>query len=195
MRFVKLSTLIVLATFPAVAQNPPPATRGSSTATSKTSQMLPRSCLAKQHPSEQVSALFETIRDHPTAGAYNTLGVLYAQADRVACAISAFEAALHLESQNWQAHYNLALALLRKGDPPRAESELRAALRQKPDSAAAHFALGTLLQDEQKLDDIICEDEEDEKKKKAIKACFAQIEKINNWLSFIVGRVGQFLQG
>jgi tetratricopeptide (TPR) repeat protein len=150
-RFVKLSTLIALAAIPAVAQNPPPATGGNSAATSKTSQMLPRSCLAKQHPSEQVSALLETVRDHPTAGAYNTLGVLYAQADRVACAISAFEAALRLESQNWQAHYNLALALLRKGDPPRAESELRTALRQKPDSAAAHFALGTLLQDEQKL--------------------------------------------
>jgi tetratricopeptide (TPR) repeat protein len=115
--------------------------------------MLPKSCLAQQHPSEQVSALLETIRDHPTSGAYNTLGVLYAQADRVACAISAFEAALRLESQNWQAHYNLALALLRKRDPRRAESELLAAIQQKPDSAAAHFALGTLMQDEQKLDE------------------------------------------
>lgn len=50
-------------------------------------------------------------------------------------------------------------------------------------------------EDEHKLDEIVCEDEEDEKKKKAIKAVFSQIDKINNWLSFIVGRVGQFLQG
>jgi hypothetical protein len=50
-------------------------------------------------------------------------------------------------------------------------------------------------EDEQKLDEIICETEEEEKEKKAIKGCFDQIDKINNWLSFIVGRVGQFLQG
>lgn len=50
-------------------------------------------------------------------------------------------------------------------------------------------------QDEEKLDQIQCETEEEEKEKNAIKACFAQIDKINNWLSFIIGRVGQFLQG
>jgi hypothetical protein len=49
--------------------------------------------------------------------------------------------------------------------------------------------------DEEKLDQVICETEEDEKEKGAIKACFNQIDKINNWLGFIVGRVGQFLQG
>lgn len=50
-------------------------------------------------------------------------------------------------------------------------------------------------EDEQKLEQIECETEEDEKKKKALKSCFEQITKINDWLSFIVGRVGQFLQG
>lgn len=50
-------------------------------------------------------------------------------------------------------------------------------------------------EDEKKLDEIVCEDETQEKQKKVLKACFKQIEKINNWLSFIVGRVGQFLQG
>lgn len=50
-------------------------------------------------------------------------------------------------------------------------------------------------EDERKLDQITCEDEEDEKNKSKLKSCFAQIDKINNWLSFIVGRVGQFLQG
>ena len=49
--------------------------------------------------------------------------------------------------------------------------------------------------DQRKLDEVLCEDEEEEKEKGAIKACFTQIDKINNWLSFIVGRVGQFLQG
>lgn len=50
-------------------------------------------------------------------------------------------------------------------------------------------------EDEQELDQIICENEEDEKEKKKLKNCFEQIKKINNWISFIVGRVGQFLQG
>ncbi len=50
-------------------------------------------------------------------------------------------------------------------------------------------------EDEQKLDEIECETEEEEKEKRALKACFEQISKINSWLSFIVGRVGQFLQG
>lgn len=50
-------------------------------------------------------------------------------------------------------------------------------------------------QNEKKLDDIECDTEEEEKEKKALKSCFSQISKINDWLSFIVGRVGQFLQG
>jgi hypothetical protein len=50
-------------------------------------------------------------------------------------------------------------------------------------------------EDQEKLDFIICETAEEEKERSAIKNCFAQIDKINNWISFIVGRVGQFLQG
>lgn len=50
-------------------------------------------------------------------------------------------------------------------------------------------------EDKQKLEEVICEDEEDEKEKSILRNCFAQIDKINSWLSFIVGRVGQFLQG
>lgn len=48
---------------------------------------------------------------------------------------------------------------------------------------------------ERQLEDIECETDEEKKEKKALKKCFEQIKKINNWLSFIVGRVGQFLQG
>lgn len=42
---------------------------------------------------------------------------------------------------------------------------------------------------------IVCETAEEEEEKKAIKKCFKQIGKINEWLGFIVGRIGQFLQG
>jgi hypothetical protein len=40
-----------------------------------------------------------------------------------------------------------------------------------------------------------CETPEEEKERSALAACFKEISKLNNWLSFIVGRVGQFLQG
>lgn len=36
---------------------------------------------------------------------------------------------------------------------------------------------------------------EEADEKKAILGALAQIDKINNWISFIIGRVGQFLQG
>jgi tetratricopeptide (TPR) repeat protein len=141
--------LAVAGSNPVIAQDCTPVSR--SDVDRKSSQALPKSCLTQEHPSEQVSVLLETIRDHPTAGAYNTLGALYARDSRVTCAISAFETALRLDDQNWQSHYNLGLALLTKGDRARAASELQNAVQQKPDSAASHFALGTLLQEGQKL--------------------------------------------
>src|SRR5260370_19557066 len=136
-----------------LAQTRAPATRRDGA--HKSSGELPRSCLLQQHPSEQITALLETVRDHPTAGAYNTLGALYARDSRVACAVSAFEAALRLDSENWQARYNLGLALVTKGDLARAAKELQAAIRYKPDSVASHVALATLLQDQGKLDGAI----------------------------------------
>jgi tetratricopeptide (TPR) repeat protein len=112
---------------------------------------LPNSCLQQNHTSEKMTALLESVHDHPTAGAYNTLGVLYAQADRASCAIAAFEAALKLQDQNWEAHYNLAVAFLGKGERARAIRELQTAIQQKPDSVSSHFALGSVLAGENKL--------------------------------------------
>src|SRR5579864_1977816 len=109
---LRLSALMILAGGISVAaQNPAPV---RSTAQGLAAA-LPHACLTRSHTSEKVSALLDTVQDHPTAGAYNTLGALYAQEDLVSCAIPAFETSLKLESQNWEAHYNLALALLRKG--------------------------------------------------------------------------------
>lgn len=59
-------------------------------------------------------------------------------------------------------------------------------------------SMGSLKQqqeDEEKLVNIETHSPEEEQEKGAIVRCFAQIDKINGWLSFIVGRVGQFLQG
>jgi tetratricopeptide (TPR) repeat protein len=113
---------------------------------------LPPACLQQRNSSEKIAVLLESVHDHPTAGAYNTLGVLYAQADRVSCAIAAFEASLKVEDQNWEAHYNLALALLRRGERAQAIHALQTAIQQKPDSVSSHFALGSIFEDEKKLE-------------------------------------------
>src|ERR1700730_9810504 len=157
MRFPGLSRLIILAGgIPAVVESHATTDR-SGAPTSNQSQQLPRSCLVQENSSEQIKGLLETIDDRPTADAYNSLGVLYAQGRQTGCAISAFEAALRLDGHNWQSHYNLGLALLTKGDRSRAASELQAAIRQQPDSAASHFALATLLQEEGRLDGAVRE--------------------------------------
>jgi hypothetical protein len=59
-------------------------------------------------------------------------------------------------------------------------------------------SLGSLEQqdeDEEKTESVVCETDEEENEKSAMLGCLKEIRKINNWLSFIVGRVGQFLQG
>jgi hypothetical protein len=50
-------------------------------------------------------------------------------------------------------------------------------------------------EDEEKTESVVCETDEEENEKSAMLGCLKEIRKINNWLSFIVGRVGQFLQG
>lgn len=42
---------------------------------------------------------------------------------------------------------------------------------------------------------IKCDTPEEEREKAAILACFGQMDKLNEWLAHIVGRIHQFLQG
>jgi hypothetical protein len=48
---------------------------------------------------------------------------------------------------------------------------------------------------EEKLASIDCTTPDEVSEKAAITGCLKQITKINEWLSFIIGRIGQFLQG
>src|SRR5271156_1357786 len=137
------SVLIVLASALFVASQ----TATSQVSTDVRPSALPKVCVDESHPSEKISELLEIVHNHATAGAYNTLGVLFAQSNHLSCAMSAFEAALKLNDRDWEAHYNLALAFLRKGDRAHAVRELQAAIQQKPDSISSHFALGTALED------------------------------------------------
>ena len=59
-------------------------------------------------------------------------------------------------------------------------------------------SLGSLADQEREealLDSIPCSSADEEREKTAIKNCFKQIGQINQWLGYIVGRIGQFLQG
>jgi Family of unknown function (DUF5399) len=58
--------------------------------------------------------------------------------------------------------------------------------------------LGSLKDQEedfQTLTGVECNTPEEQKEKEAISGCFSQLDQINGWLGFIMGRVGQFLQG
>lgn len=48
---------------------------------------------------------------------------------------------------------------------------------------------------ENEIEEMEVDSEEDKDKKVKILACLKEIKKINSWLGFIIGRVGQFLQG
>jgi tetratricopeptide (TPR) repeat protein len=126
-------------------------TNSAPTASPQHRPVLPQECLSPAHSSDKIGELLESIHDHPTAGAFNTLGVLYAQQEQVLCAISAFEASLRSQDQNWEAHYNLAIALLRRGERTRASRELRTAIEQKPDSVNSRYALASVLEEEKKF--------------------------------------------
>jgi tetratricopeptide (TPR) repeat protein len=101
---------------------------------------------APAHPDCQGPAELEKIiRTHPSAGAYDALGAYFGQHQKLSCAISAFESAIRLEPDSWEAHFNLALALLQNHQPEPAARELRIAIRAKPDDPLGHTALGMAL--------------------------------------------------
>ena len=60
----------------------------------------------------------------------------------MSCAVAAFELALKLDDRNWEVHYDLALALMTKGDRARAERELQTAIEQKPYICKRPFRAG-----------------------------------------------------
>jgi hypothetical protein len=61
---------------------------------------FPNACRDSQ--TDQIRTLWQALEGHPTAGAYNTVGALYAAADRVDCAIPSFKSALQLDRHNWE---------------------------------------------------------------------------------------------
>src|SRR6202171_1662595 len=101
--------------------------------------------------------LEQAIKVHPSAGAYDALGAYFGQRRKISCAISAFESAVHLDPNSWEAHFNLALALLQSNQPTRAARELRIATHLQPENPLGHVALGVafshLNQDDAAIDE------------------------------------------
>lgn len=50
-------------------------------------------------------------------------------------------------------------------------------------------------EDEALLENIVCQSPQDEAEKAIIRNCLKQMGKINDMINYIIGRVGQFLQG
>jgi len=86
--------------------------------------------------------LEKVIRTRPSAGAYDALGAYFGQKQQLTCAISAFESAVRLDPNSWEARFNLSLALLQSEQPARAARELRIAISKRPDEAHGTHCLG-----------------------------------------------------
>ena len=86
--------------------------------------------------------LESVIHSHPSAGAYDALGAYFGRQQKLSCAISAFESAIRLEPNSWEAHFNLALALLQLHQTERAVRELRMAIKTKPDDPLGTYCIG-----------------------------------------------------
>jgi tetratricopeptide (TPR) repeat protein len=115
-------------------------------------QPLPPVCQNLGKSNQRVGDLLTVLARHATAEAYNALGVLYAEGNKLNCAVPAFEEALRLDEQDWRARYNLALALINKGEEAKAADHLHIVIQQKPDSPDVHNTVGSLLQQQGELE-------------------------------------------
>lgn len=111
------------------------------------------------HGEEAVAALREAVRLDPELpdAHYNLANLLVAQGDP-AGALPEYAAALRLSHQPApDLVYNYGNALLRTGNLPAAEQQLREAVRLMPDGTEPHLNLGTALAAQGKLTDAVRE--------------------------------------
>src|SRR5947209_16022936 len=73
--------------------------------------VLPITLTAQSGSCKAPSDLEQTVASNPSAAAFNALGAYFARLRQYPCAISAFEAAIRLAPDAWEAPYNLGLAL------------------------------------------------------------------------------------
>ncbi len=112
---------------------------------------LPAACRNLGNSDPRVGKLLADVSRRATAERYNALGAAYAEADKLDCAVAAFENALRLDDQDWRARYNLALTLVQKGEAKNAADHLRVLIQQKPEAPEAHNVLGSILRQQGEL--------------------------------------------
>ena len=112
-----------------------------------TARPIPEECKATEKSPGPIDTLLQKVVSGPSAEAYETLGILYGRAGNFKCAIAALDAAVALNPKSTQTRYHLGLALTENHETTRAADELRAVLREEPNSFSAHNALGLALQD------------------------------------------------
>src|SRR5579884_3581362 len=114
---------------------------------------IPEPCRSGRNMPKPALELLRVVAREPSAGAYNALGAIYGQSKRLNCAVAAFRAALRLDPASWEAHNNLALALVEQNDLSNAAREFRAVIGEKPEAFQAHNGLGLVLERLVQLDD------------------------------------------
>ena len=97
--------------------------------------------LACEGPSDLTAA----IALESSGRTHNALGAWFAARKQYPCAVASFEAASRIAPAMWEAHFNLALALMATGRAQMAEEHLRVALPLAPNSAGIPFHLGQSL--------------------------------------------------
>src|SRR5581483_8112500 len=93
---------------------------------------IPEPCRSGRNMPKPALELLRVVAREPSAGAYNALGAIYGQSKRLNCAVAAFRAALRLDPASWEAHNNLALALVEQNDLSNAAREFRAVIGKNP---------------------------------------------------------------
>jgi protein O-mannosyl-transferase len=95
----------------------------------------------------------KTIAQNPGCWmAYNNLGVLEFQKDKIDDAIDNYERSLRLHSDYPEARYNLGSALLQKGKIEEAIKQCEKALELQPNDPDAHVVLGNAFMAKQDID-------------------------------------------
>ncbi|MBI5705474.1 MAG: tetratricopeptide repeat protein [Armatimonadetes bacterium] len=98
-----------------------------------------------QSREEGIEGLQRELRENPTCAGWINLGILHEIGDDMGEAIRAFQQAVRLEPQSALAHQNLAIALKKIGNLPRAAEEARIAVRFAPHWPWAHMELSDIL--------------------------------------------------
>jgi tetratricopeptide (TPR) repeat protein len=115
---------------------------------SQTLAQVPSTCRA---PAE----LEKAIQNGPSAGVYDALGAYFGQKQQLSCAVDAFQKAVRLEPNSWEARFNLGLAYIQSQQPAKALRELNVAISIRPDDPLGHIAMGVALNDLSRHDEAI----------------------------------------